>query len=292
MDFDSRAVEAAQRMVREGKWERLRAETIQRLMLGSVMEIVCCGWNWRADGDTEALSLFSEWARQHSIIKEAGTALNHRGLRPVEGSAIWHSKNMQSGSSQHEFFPAPLVTQWKDDQWTLYQDRFRRAMVDNGFGKKIATGLSMAMAEMADNVIQHSGTDKQSQANAVVGYHVMDGSMTYAVADVGRGILKSLRQKEHWQKLQNSEDALVAVIRDGATRRENESRGEGFRHVLNALTDLNGHLRFRSGNGCLAVDGRGDARKFIVKKVPELIGFQLTVTCSRTDQHPPMYIDG
>jgi len=60
---------------------------------------------------------------------------------------------------------APIWELWpiesEDDvtsvDWCLYQDRFRRAATEHGLATNLAAALSMALAEMADNVYQHAG---------------------------------------------------------------------------------------------------------------------------------------
>jgi len=116
--------------------------------------------------------------------------------------------------------------------------------------------------------------------------------MTYAVADVGRGVLDSLRENPQWRSLVNHSGALRAIIHEGATRRLSSyaDEGEGFKTLLSSLAHLNGQLRFRSGDGLVTIDGQSQPHKEIERFVAFRLGVQVSVTCS-LDSHtcePPL----
>lgn len=184
-------------------------------------------------------------------------------------------------------FEAPLKelwriqsrSDWTDDPASLFQSRFRRSLEKQGFGKKLSLALSKAMQEMADNVVQHSGSDEEHPAPGLVGYHVEERWMTYAVADIGRGVLASLETNPRWSTLSGSGHALRAAIYQNASRRIGSAGGAGFSEVQKSLADLNGTLRFRSGDACLTLVGRRTARLATLSSNPYLVGFQLAATC-------------
>ena len=169
---------------------------------------------------------------------------------------------------------------WASDRSALFQSRFRRSLEIHSFGKKLSLALSKAMQEMADNVVQHSGPDEEHPALGLVGYHVGKNWMTYAVADIGRGVLASLQTNPTWASLPGSGEALRESVCHYASRRADAPHGTGFSEVQKSLADLNGTLRFRSGNACLSLVGRQDARRATISSNPYLVGFQLAVTCS------------
>ncbi|MFN7141855.1 MAG: hypothetical protein ACK4UN_21250, partial [Limisphaerales bacterium] len=72
-----------------------------------------------------------------------------------------------------------------------YESRFVKAAKEHGFGAK-ADALAGALFEMSDNVVQHGAEGGALPPKGVIGYHVEEGRLTFAVADVGRGVLASL----------------------------------------------------------------------------------------------------
>ena len=158
--------------------------------------------------------------------------------------------------------------------WLLFLDRFRRSLRDNGFSNSLSAALSKALGEMTDNVVQHSGT------RGVAVFHVGERWTSWGVADIGRGVLNSLKTNPKWHRLAGSQEALLAVWRDGATRRVSPTRGDGFRQVELSLASLNGRLRFRSGDAVLVLDGTHGTPKSIVRANPELAGVQVSATCA------------
>lgn len=60
-------------------------------------------------------------------------------------------------------------------------------------------------------------------------------------------------------------------------------RGDGFRSIFQGPTDLNGYLRFRSGDHAVIMDGTGPnlATAQIAQK-PTLAGFFASVYCKNT----------
>jgi hypothetical protein len=168
-----------------------------------------------------------------------------------------------------------------DLTWEQCLERFRRSLRDNGkFPAKLAAGLAGTFEEMVSNLLEHSGADEQHPAPGVVGYKVGLRRMTFAVADVGRGVLASLRTNPRWTALTNSLDALIAAICEQATSKHWLSHGDGFRQVHKTLADLSGTLRFRSGDGVLTLDGRGTARQRVKSRAAAAEGFQLAVSCA------------
>jgi len=178
-----------------------------------------------------------------------------------------------------EFWPIQSRADWTGDPASLFQSRFARSLEKQGFGKKLSLALSKAMQEMADNIVQHTGSDEDHPARGLVGYHVEERWMTYAVAGVGRGVLASLKMNPKWYALSDSAAALRATIYQHASRRIDSPGGAGFSQVQKSLADLNGTLRFRTGDACLTFAGRRADRQAAMSSNPYLNGFQLAVTC-------------
>lgn len=177
--------------------------------------------------------------------------------------------------------PAEFVSVAREDEldeqpWNLFIIRFTRSAQEKGFGKTLANGLGGALCEMARNALEHSDTS----VPALVGYQVLDGVALFGVADVGRGVRASLRTNPEYEHLALDSDAIHTALQDGASRHGYQKSGLGFREVFSALASNWGHLRFRSGEGCITMTGPdcgpniGD-----VTHPPALPGFQVTVCC-------------
>lgn len=160
--------------------------------------------------------------------------------------------------------------------WNEFLLRFRQSAKSIGFSHNQAQGIAAAFGEMADNATIHS----RSPIGTLVGYSALNGAATFCVADVGIGVLGSLRECKEFVSLRSHTEALRTALQDGATCRGNGNGGFGFRQIFKSLTNLWGTLRFRSGEGCLTMDGTGlDANLGTQDFVVHRPGFQVTICC-------------
>jgi hypothetical protein len=247
------------------------ADRVSAIPLASALEIVCAWDGWERAGRADAAALLPAWARRFPIVARARAAL---ALGRADAVGDWDAPPT-------EVRPVPTRAAISGAEFTTFEQRFKRSLERNGgFAPRLATALSAAFHEMVDNVIQHSGPSDAAPARGIIGYSVGQGTMTFAVADLGRGVLTSLRTNPAWIGLGSSREALVRAIRDRATRRTNVPKGGGFDQVHRALADRNGVLRFRSGDSALTLDGRGQDRQVTTSDSPAMAGFQLSVTCA------------
>jgi len=138
-----------------------------------------------------------------------------------------------------------------------------------------ARGLVAALHEMVDNVLEHAGLGDEPRG--LVAYAVTEADLCFAVADLGRGVVASLRENPANHGITTDADALRAAITSGASRRSGAA-GTGFSDLIRALADLEGQLSFRSGASRLMLDGRGNAsRVATLSNSPPMPGFQLSV---------------
>ncbi|MDO8433844.1 MAG: hypothetical protein Q7S58_15695 [Candidatus Binatus sp.] len=240
------------------------------ITLPALLELVCSWSMWSQSAGTALRQIIDGWSQDLPDLRHArklfamGDSPKTPGSFDAPRKELWHIRSRSD---------------WADDPAFLFQARFRRSLEKHGFGKKLSLALSKAMQEMADNIIQHSGPDEEHPAVGLVGYHVDGQWMTYAVADVGRGVLASLETNPKWSTLTESGNALRAAVYQRASRRVNSPYGTGFSEVQKSLADLNGTLRFRSGDASLTLVGQRAARQAIFSSNPYLVGFQLAVTC-------------
>jgi hypothetical protein len=268
MRFTHRETEAIRQLAEAKEIESLETLSVTEIDVYSAFEIAClrCLENER---HRVLFPLLSKWETQFPMLKSAVETLIHGAIPPRINSfqpRLW------------EFFPITNAS-WNDNDHHLFESRFTAGLRQAGFGRK-SIALAGAFFEMADNVTQHSGMSSAHPARGILGYHVQPNKMTFAVGDVGRGVLSSLIENPVWSHLQESSDALEAIVRDHASRRIGMGPGNGFLQILKSLADMNGHLVFRSGNGVLTISGKPDMRHATKGSVNFFQGFQLSVSCS------------
>jgi hypothetical protein len=171
----------------------------------------------------------------------------------------------------------------EDEELEQFEIRFDRSAQCVGFTDKTAHALHAALHEMAENAVIHA----EAPTGILLGYQVAAGVALFSVADVGIGVLASLRSHPAYQHLELHKDAIRAALHDGTTRFGPNTRGLGFRHVFKALAAQWGHLRFRSGNGCITLNGEGlDADQGEESFPPFLPGFHVTICCRTGEPQP------
>jgi len=180
----------------------------------------------------------------------------------------------------HEFFVLEGVDPTLNRDWDEFLVRFRQSAKATGFSQEKAQGVAAALGEMADNTTVHA----RSEVGALVGYQVMEGAAVCCVADVGIGVLESLREHRDYRHLQTHTEAIRMAIQDGTTRYGRGHGGFGFNKVFKALAAMWGTLRFRSGEGCISMDGSDcDTDRGAEDFVLDRPGFQVTICCRASE---------
>lgn len=234
--------------------------------LPAALELACAMREWERGGLSKPLDLVRKWARTDELIGEAVSALSGHRTRIGLNEA-----------PEVEF--SPLGTRESLDEEAFgFFDRFRRTLNLNGKFGHLSRSIAMAMREMADNAIQHSGADEHHPAAGAMAYEVREGAATFTVVDIGRGVLQSLRTNPEWSGLSNEPDALDAAVRSAASRRQGQGAGTGFSALHRALADLSGRLRFSSGGAVLKYEGGGISRVAARATRHPLPGFQVSVS--------------
>ncbi|MEN6407177.1 MAG: hypothetical protein ABFC77_11980 [Thermoguttaceae bacterium] len=242
--------------------------------LSGIMEYGCFRWVNRDDVSAlpptitdSSLGLALREVRSELGLRSSGPPKSP--MRRLDGRAV-------------EFCVVECEQDIVQEDWELFLLRFERAAKDGGFTKKVAACLHAALNEMAENAVIHAN----APTGALVGYEVSEGEARFSVADVGIGVLESLRTCPDYAAISFHNEALKMALRDGITRYGQGHGGLGFRQVFKALAEQWGYLRFRSGEGCITMDGRGlDFDTGIESYPPSMPGFQLSVCC-RTSAQP------
>jgi hypothetical protein len=153
----------------------------------------------------------------------------------------------------------------------------QRAAAEAGFSKLVASQLVAAILEMVDNIYLHSTLPESGLA----AFDARPGYFEFAVLDRGIGILRSLQQSAEYARLSDHGDALQMALTDGCSRfGPNTNHGHGFRPLFIGLSNLNGALRFRTGDHALTIDGRDPISIPWTKMAkPNISGFLAFVSC-------------
>jgi len=274
MILDSGDVDDLRRAVSENL--PIRLSEIEDLSLGAATELAVAFVGWREAGTQAAMRLVSTLSKRSRTFDRTIDALD--GISSVvPGDYDAPLLDIQ-----------PVAPSLDAVEWLLFSQRLRRSLEANGgFEPRKAMALSKVMSELVDNVIEHSGVAGTTPSRAVVGYAIESGRMNLAIGDVGRGVLESLRENPEWrERLPNARAAIEAAVLEHASRRTLTGLGGlGLRSVQQTLVDLNGSLRFRSGDAALTLEGPGQAREIRRSHSPQMPGFQVAISCSTSGNY-------
>ncbi|HZL90413.1 MAG TPA: hypothetical protein VFB96_18750 [Pirellulaceae bacterium] len=161
--------------------------------------------------------------------------------------------------------------------WMAFGKRLQYAAESAGFSNSISAGIAGAFQEMADNATTHS----QAAATALGGYQWGQNEFEFVVADVGIGVLQSLRTCSEFVSVNDHADALALAVTRGASRfGSGTGHGNGFRQLFTSLASLGGELRFRSGDQALTVAGETlNKTGAQLSQRPEYRGFLVSARC-------------
>jgi anti-sigma regulatory factor (Ser/Thr protein kinase) len=136
--------------------------------------------------------------------------------------------------------------------------------------------MAAAIAELEGNIQEHSDA---ASTGALV-FRATSNVFEFVVADRGIGILESLRSSPEYCGLDDHGRALEMALTEGTSRFKDPGRGHGFRPIFQGLTELEGYLRFRTGDGAIVMDGTSPtlATAQLFQK-PSLNGFLASVRC-------------
>ena len=247
-------------------------KVVTGISLGAAFELACARRVWESESDP-ASDLAERWTASSPLASEVFHRLD--GAPPRQPVALY---------SAPRFEVARIAR--REDLTSLggyeLQKRFRRSLTANEFPDKLALALTKIFAEMADNVAQHSTTVEGVPALGLWGYHVEPRWMSFAVADTGRGILRSLRSAPQYIDLRDASEALDAAVRHHASRRVATDPGHqgSFSTLEKRLAELNGVLRFRSDDARVMLDGRKGHYETTFASSARLPGFQMVATCA------------
>ncbi|MCR9193750.1 MAG: hypothetical protein NXH88_03405 [Hyphomonas sp.] len=225
--------------------------------------------------------------------------LSARGLLPAPQSASFLALDglaplieaMENGTGQwvapgaaNMGFLRTRTTPPADPVWTGFGLAAQKAATASGFPRAIAAQLAAALGELHSNIYEHA----QAPDTGVIAFRAEPGRFEFVVADHGIGVLESLRSAAAYTQLDDHGEALRLTLTDGVSRYGADTgRGHGFRPLFVGLANLNGALRFRSGDHALLIDGRNPSLMTArTAQKPAMQGFLIAVSCTTGRARP------
>lgn len=229
LDVDD--IDEAREAIAAGHYRAVIDVDVKALSLGASIEVACWGTS-RSDGVAEVLR---QWEPHSDALRMASIVLG--------GGRCDEPDDHAAPVLEVRRCPTRAELQNGATAWCYYLDRFRRSLVQRlDLTAKEGYALAGALAEMVDNVVEHSGLGDEPLG--VVGYEVTPEQVSFAVGDLGRGVLHSLRENPEHRGVDDDQAALLAAVTQGASRRRSGT-GHGFRTAHEALADMEGLLTFR-----------------------------------------------
>ena len=272
MILDSTCSEAASQLASDNGWAALGPIGFSSATLSGAIDLSRAAFSTGEDSCGQVLNLFPGGSPTKQVCQEA---------------MAFYGGNFNASRGREFIFSAPRLELWMVRSWDclgddfqLFIQRFERTLRQNGFGEKYPKVLAKAFSEMVENVMRHSSRIEGDSAIGVVGYHVVNGSADFVVADLGQGVLSGLSGNTDWAHLQDEQAALVAAARDGATRFKGDEHGFGFKMVFKSFLERAGVLSLRSGDGVAVLRGNMDSKVATTCSCSHVPGFRVAISIS------------
>jgi hypothetical protein len=168
--------------------------------------------------------------------------------------------------------------------WTGFGLAAQQGAVAAGFPKRIGAQLAAALGELHSNLHEHS----QAPETGLIAFRAGLSRFEFVGTDRGIGVRESLRSCKTYAALDDHGEALRLTLTDGVSRHgPEEGRGHGFRPLFIGLANLNGSLRFRSGDHSLVMNGRNPSLVSAqLAQKPPIQGFLISVVCEAAANRP------
>ena len=164
-----------------------------------------------------------------------------------------------------------------DAIWTGFGLAIQQGAAAASFPRKIAAQLAAAVGELYSNLYEHS----EAPETGLIVFRAKSNRFEFVVADRGIGVLESLKGCTEHAALSDDGEALRLALTEGVSRHGlGTTRGLGFRPLFVGLANLNGSLRFRSGDHALLIEGRNPS--LMTARIAEkasIAGFLISIVC-------------
>jgi hypothetical protein len=163
------------------------------------------------------------------------------------------------------------------DPFSLFQERFKTAMLKGGAQTDFAYGIVGALHEMAGNAIEHAGPNSYPVAT----FEIRPSSWAFSVTDLGVGVWVTLKRNPSFVAIATDVAALQTAVRDGVSGTGKAGRGFGFTQVFKSLADRSCSIRFRTVGALANWAGVSPAaQRLELSPMPARRGFHVAVSGS------------
>lgn len=254
--FDFGIVDGLGRAAQRGRVPQLDGQIFRAGAAGPIVEFV----QLESASDLAALRA-SDWFDDGSL----GPMLAPLAARPLQ----WLAQDGRQGLISS----AGLK---REDILTSFKIDAHKAALAAGFTSTAAL-LVAAIGELVGNVVDHS----EALDSGIALFAAQFGQFEFVIADRGIGARASLARNPEFAGIGDEGSALQAMVEVGVSRfPRGIGHGNGFRPIFEKLADMTGHLRFRSGDFALTLDGRfGDRVARQLSQKPRLRGVFAAVSC-------------
>ncbi len=214
------------------------------------------------------------------ILSQFGSAsLDTAVNQNFEDCAVWslfrRMRNRPAPRFTHDNMvllrvPDSLSATWLCREAKLLEDR----LLLHQFSKHLSRSITGAVFEMIDNVWMHSNASEPP----LLCYQTARGGFSFAVTDMGIGVLRTLKRNSRFSHLRTSISALEEAVKVGVSCDPNGS-GLGLPTLTRALANLWGRVRLRSGQAALTFNREQEQQKQSHQFLPEMKGFQVSAIC-------------
>lgn len=206
---------------------------------------------------------------------------NNDNIRKLFRSVNWahylSPSQFEMSESEHD---KHLVTRTFNDlneQQNVVNDFMDMVLRTMELSKDLISGLEWSINEITDNVLNHAESEFGGLVQASA--FPKNGTIAFAVADGGRGILDSL--KEGMPSLRTDIQAIGEAIKAGVTRGKEYGQGNGLAGSLRVATMTGGSFEVTSGSGRLIVSESETKRKPLFRS-----NYQGTIVCGQLKINP------
>lgn len=164
-----------------------------------------------------------------------------------------------------------------ESEWNAFAIAAHKASLGAGIARLATSQLIGALGEMRSNLYEHS----EAIDSGLIAFRAGSKSFEFIVADHGIGALNSLKSCGYYNSLSDCGEALRLMLTDNVSRfGPGSNRGKGFRPLFIGLANMNGTLRFRSGDHSLMIDGNSPALMSAkTAQKAEIKGFFASIRC-------------
>lgn len=169
--------------------------------------------------------------------------------------------------------------QWDSNNtdWIGFCLAAQKAASAANFPRPLPQQFAAALEELVTNVYEHS----EAAESGIAAFRAGKEEFEFVVADRGVGTLASLQSCPEYSQLSDHGQALRLALSEGVSRfGASAKRGNGFRPIFVGLANLNGSLRFRSGDHAFSIDGQKIGVPAKLAQKTFLQGFLASVSCA------------